>query len=139
MSTYFSKFPLIKYQEVFVTDITRRINFIEENLSDPYVFLPYTVKEGEKPEDIALLYYGSVDYTWLVLLANGINDPYNEWHMPQDQFNQYLIDKYSDLSGKTGSEVIDWLRDETNDNNIVYYYIETSNDVTTDDILELDT
>jgi hypothetical protein len=139
MSTYFSNFPLIKYQEVFVTDITRRINFIEENLSDPYVFLPYTVKEGEKPEDIALLYYGSVDYTWLVLLANGINDPYNEWHMSQEQFNQYLIDKYSDLSGKTGSEVIDWLRDETNDNNIVYYYIETSEEVTTDDILELDT
>jgi hypothetical protein len=138
MSTYFSKFPLIKYQEVFVTDITRRTNFIERNLSDPYVFLPYTVNEGEKPEDIALLYYGSVDYTWLVLLANGVNDPYSEWYMSQEEFNRYLIDKYKDMSGEQGSKVIDWLRDETNDNNIVYYYTETVENITTDDILKLD-
>jgi hypothetical protein len=135
---YFSKFPLIKYQEIFVTDITRRTNFIEQNLSDPYVFLPYTVKDGEKPEDIALLYYGSVDYTWLVLLSNNINDPYSEWYITEDDFHRYLIDKYSTLSGKKDFEVIDWLKNETIKDNIVYYYLETDGTENLNDILDID-
>ncbi len=138
MSTYFSKFPLIKYNDIFVRDITRRTDFIQENLSDPYLFLPYTVTEGDRPEDIALLYYGSVEYTWLVLLANNINDPYYEWYMPEEQFNQYLIEKYTEISGKKGTEVLDWLKNQTIDENIAYYYVEIDENTSTDNILDID-
>ena len=136
MSTYFSNFPTIRYDDILVRDITKRNNFITDNLSDPLIFLPYTVKEGDKPEDVAHLYYGSMDYTWIVLLANNINDPYLEWYLPDDDFNQYLIQKYTEQSGKTGYEVIDWLRNETIEDNILYYYAEIDED---DDISELST
>lgn len=121
MSNYFSKFPLIQYNEIFVRDITRRNNFVETNLSNPYLFLPYTVKEGEKPEDIAYDYYGSVDATWLVLLANGILDPYGEWYKSEEHFNQYIMKKYEKESGKTGYDVIAWTQDETILDNILFF------------------
>jgi len=128
MSQYFSKFPIIQYNEVFVRDITRRNKFVEENLGDPKLFLPYTATEGQRPEDIADLYYGTVDATWLVLLANNIIDPYYGWTMDDAQFNKYLINKYQDVSGQTGYKVLDWTRNETIEDNIVYYYREIDKD-----------
>lgn len=124
MSDYFSKFPTITYAERSVYDITRRNNFIRDTLGNPLLFLPYTIKEGEKPEDIANLYYGSVDYTWLVLMANNMLDPYHDWPMSQEVFYNYLIDKYSELSKKKGIEVVHWCMSELNLDNVVYYYRE---------------
>lgn len=129
MSTYFSYFPVISYNSVSVRDIARRTKFVDTILSNPYVFLPYTVKEGEKPEDIAFNYYGTVDATWIVLLANNIIDPYTQWPMNYDRFVEYLIEKYSELSGKTGYDVIAWLQDETSFDNIAYYYNTTDSGI----------
>ena len=124
MSRYFTNYPLIQYQNKRVRDISRRSKVRDSILNDPYIFLPFTIREGEKPEDIARLYYGSVDDTWLVLLANNITDPYYEWPMSDVEFDQYFIDKYSEISGRTGFNVIRWGQDETRTDNIVYYYKE---------------
>lgn len=121
MSNYFSNFPIVSYNGKNSRDITRRTNFVNENLSNPFVFLPYTVKEGEKPEDIAYYYYGSVDFTWVVLMANEIKDPYNEWYVDEEKFHQLLIKKYAELSGFTDYRVVDWCRSHTNIYNVLYY------------------
>lgn len=129
MSTYFTNFPTVNYNGVNSRDITRRTNFVSSVLSSPYLFLPYTVKEGEKPEDIAYNYYGTIEATWLVLMANNIVDPYNQWALTYEHFAEYLITKYASLSGRTGYDVIAWLQDETILENIVYYYRKTTNGV----------
>lgn len=121
MAKYFENFPIIEYQGRKVRDITRRNMFIKNVSTNPYLFLPYTVKEGERAEDIAEFYYGSVDYVWLVYLANNIIDPYHQWPMDVKTFNNYLIEKYTERSGQIGEDVVDWIRDETNDENILYY------------------
>ena len=51
MSDYFSKFPNVQYLNALVKDITRKNKFFDKYLSDPKLFLPYTVQEGERPED----------------------------------------------------------------------------------------
>lgn len=89
--------------------------------NNPFLYYPYTVAEGERPEDIAEFYYGSVDYVWLVYLANNIIDPYHQWPMDEKTFRNYLVDKYSDVSGEVGEDVIDWIQDPDNDDNIIYY------------------
>ena len=121
---YFKNFPTINYQGRNVRDITRRNKFLKSVTTNPLLFLPYTVKEGEKPEDIAYNYYGSTDYTWLVYLSNNIVDPYHQWPLSEENFHKYLIQKYEADSLKTGYEVVDWSQDETIDTNIVYYYKE---------------
>jgi hypothetical protein len=125
MSKYFTKYPLINYEGTRVRDLSRRSKVRDELLADPYIFLPYTVREGEKPETIAELYYGSVDDTWIVLLANNITDPYYEWPIDGDQFDQYFIDKYSDISERVGFDVIRWGIDNTRSDNIVYFFVES--------------
>lgn len=122
MSTkYFEHFPIIEYQGRKVRDISRRASFARSLANNPFVYYSYTVQEGERAEDIALEYYGSVDYIWLVYMANNIIDPYYEWPMDGQTFNDYLVDKYQAQSGKIGEDVIDWTKDETIDENIIYY------------------
>jgi len=124
MAKYFENFPTINYQGRSVKDITRRNKFLKSTTTNPLLFLPYTVKEGERAEDIAYHYYGSTDYTWLVYLSNNIVDPYHQWSLSEEDFHKYLINKYETESLKTGYEVVDWTRDENTENNIVYYYKE---------------
>ena len=118
---YFEDFPIIKYEGRNVRDISRRASFVRAVANNPFVYYPYTVKEGERAEDIANAYYGSVNYVWLVYMANNIIDPYYEWPMDAQTFNDYLVAKYQEESGRIGEDVIDWTKDETVDENILYY------------------
>ena len=118
---YFEKFPIIEYEGRRVRDISRRANFVRALSNNPYLYYPYTVGEGERAEDIAQFYYGSVDYVWLVYMANNIIDPYHEWPMYPQTFNDYLVEKYTEESGEVGEDVIDWTRDPLNDDNIIFY------------------
>lgn len=124
MAEYFENFPTIEYQGRQVRDLTRRNKFLKNVSTNPLLFLPYTIKEGEKAEDIAYYYYGSTEYTWLVYLANNIIDPYHDWPLDEEDFNKYIIQKYAEQSGLSGYDVVAWAQDETRDDNIVYYYKE---------------
>jgi hypothetical protein len=123
MTRYFENFPTIEYEGQRVKDITRRNQFTKLVSTNPLLYMPYTVKEGERPEDIANFYYGSTDYTWLVYVSNNIIDPYHQWPMAEADFNNYLIEKYGEQSGRIGEEIVDWTR-EDNGENIIYYYRE---------------
>lgn len=125
MSKYFINYPIIEYQGKRARDLSRRSKVRDDILQDPYLFLPYTVREGENPETIADLYYGSVDDTWLVLFANNITDPYFQWPLNDAEFNDFFVDKYAEVSGKTGFAVVRWGQDNTRTDNIIYRYIKS--------------
>jgi len=125
MSEYFETLPLIRYDGKLSRDLSRNDKFNNFSLSNPYVFLPYTIKDDDKAEDIAFYYYGSTDYTWLVYLSNNTLDPYHDWPLSEQNFHEYLIQKYKvESGGLEGYDVVDWTRRQDNDNNIVYYYKE---------------
>jgi len=121
MSKYFTFFPKVTHTNKVAQNITRRAKVTETLLGDPYVYLPYVVKEGERPEDVAYYYYGTMDKVWMVYLANQIIDPYTDWPMNYDNFNNYIIAKYADQANATGYDVIAWTQDNTANNNIVHY------------------
>jgi hypothetical protein len=121
MSNYFENMPLIDYNGYKVRDLTRRNRILPSSIVNPYLFLPYTVTDNDKPEDIAYYYYGSTDYTWLIYLANNMIDPYHNWPLNDEDFSKYIIKKYEKISGKTGYEVIDWTKNETIQDNIAYF------------------
>ena len=133
MAKYFEYFPRTTYNNKQVIDITRRVNFTDTSLGNPYTFLPFTIEDGEKPEDIAYHYYGDVKYTWAVYLSIGI-DPYFDWPMEQRIFDDYIIKKYAAQANTTGYAVIDWTQDTTITDNIVHYY-----NVNDDTIISKDT
>jgi hypothetical protein len=95
MSKYFTHFPKINYLNRIVTDITSRVKIIEDLQSDPYAFLPYTIKGDDRPEDIAYYYYGDQNKVWLIYLANQIIDPYTQWPLSNENFEKSMLKKYN--------------------------------------------
>ena len=127
MPKYFRYFPEVTYKGKQIKDITRRVRFLEQVQTDPRVFLPYTVKEGETADEISYHYYGTVNYVWLVYLANNIIDPYYDWPMTQSKLDAFIVDKYRSLAEEsegttlTDRKVLEWTQNATITDNITYY------------------
>ena len=117
----FKYFPLVTYDEHLIRDFTRHISFLESLDKNPYVYLPYTLQDGERPEDIAYHYYGDVKYTPYVLMANKVVNPYTDWLMTDANFANYFKKKYKEKSGSKGDDIIRWGMNRTRFDNIVYF------------------
>jgi hypothetical protein len=105
-----------------------RVKILESVGNDPYAYLPYTVKENERPEDIAYYYYGSTEYIWLVMLSNKMIDPYFEWPLSENELFRSIAKKYrsralADMNQTYLSdiEVFHWTMNDSRTANIEYY------------------
>ena len=118
--SYFSKFPLTKRNDGHsVVDITRKGKLKVSNTATSY--LPYTVKEGERPEDVAYYSYGDPELAWLVLSINDIVDPYTQWPKTQEALDDYIMKQYAEKSGTTGINVLNWSKNTGFTTNIKWY------------------
>ncbi|MDP7366472.1 MAG: baseplate wedge protein 53 [Candidatus Pacebacteria bacterium] len=106
MANYFRNIPNVLYdingtepnQYRAVTNIMKRVKFrpsVIENISDYY---PYRVREGERPDIVSFQKYGTVAYSYLILLLNDIVDPLFDWPLHTRQFENYIIEKYGSIS-----------------------------------------
>ena len=124
---FFADFPVIKYNNEPVRDISIRIDILENVKTDSYAFLPYTVKNGERAEEVAYLYYGNPKYVWIVYLSNNIIDPYFEWPLDNYEFEQTLAKTYAaqalaaSPSNVGWQAVVNWANSTSTTSNIVYY------------------
>ena len=77
-------------------NIFRRIK-IRENLDDIILgFDQYTVKNNQRPDQVALDIYGNMQYDWVVLLCNNIINVYEEWPMSEDELERYIDSTYEE-------------------------------------------
>ena len=120
MPGYFNHFPIIEYSGFKLRDITKRADVSETILGLPYVYMPYTIKDNERAEDVAYYYYDDPEFVWLVNLSNKIVDPYYEWPLNSKEFDNVLIERYSEKSGLTGFDVLTWALNTTITENIVH-------------------
>jgi len=128
MANYFKHFPLLTYNKEVIRDITKRVKFLDDLNNDPLSFMPYTVKDGESAQDISYYYYGSPIYVWIIYVANGIIDPLIEWPLSTRDLERTIVKKYktrAETSEGTSLKyqgVLDWTKNATINDNIVYYY-----------------
>ena len=105
MSEYFSNLPLLTYDldrkkpstQYLAIDIFRRNVIREKVLTNIITYFPYQVQEGERPDTLAELYYGSVDFMWLILYANDIFDVYYDWPFFGKQLENFIKQKYGSI------------------------------------------
>ena len=107
MSKYFSYLPNVyvrtsSYRKSNVDpyslakNIFRRIK-IREELDDVILgFQQYTVKNNQRPDEVALDAYGDMKLDWVVLLCNNIINVYNEWPMSEDELERYIDSEYEE-------------------------------------------
>lgn len=135
MSKYFTYFPNTKYKLAnnsfakteIISNISLRVTLLESFAQDdPYLYLRYVVKEGERAEDISNFYYDDPKYVWLIHFANDIVDPYEQWPKKDDDFKKYINSKYKNFSGDV--DPVFWTQDETITANIKHYKNTSNNE-----------
>ena len=101
---YFSNFPKIMYgfdKNNFkpVTDLMIRVKVRDKVLNELSLYNVYDVKNGETPENIAFKHFGDPELHWVILLTNKITDRYYDWPLSEQQFEDYIKDKYAEPGG----------------------------------------
>ena len=91
---YFSILPIIEYCDTKAVNILARAKIREYLLNNTYVYLPYVVKEYDRPDVLSNNYYGHWKYTWIIFYTNQIFDPSRDWVLNQTDFIAYLNNKY---------------------------------------------
>ena len=76
-----------------VKNIWRRAEILTEFKSEVMLFTEVTVRDGEKPEDVATRYYGNPFYNWTILVANDITDYYKQWPRSITQLQEFISNK----------------------------------------------
>ena len=95
--SYFSNFPKVTYNGVPAVNLAVRAGFVQTIFSDPSVYYPYTIEEGETADGIATWYYGNSAYDWIIYMFNNIIDPYSQWPKTYAQMVAYLTKKYGSI------------------------------------------
>lgn len=99
---YFDTLPLVSVTKDGYTSVYRnlltRVSMIPSVLKNPLVYYSYDLQEGDTPEIVAEKYYGSPYRFWLVLFANEMLDAQWDWPLDTLQFQNYIVDKYSQLN-----------------------------------------
>lgn len=66
-------------------------------------YVPYIVQDGERPDNVANKVYDDPTLDWTILLANNIQNIYDEWPKDSETFKQYIIEKYGSLGAAMGT------------------------------------
>lgn len=124
MSRYFSRFPLVDYNGTPAKNILARVDFTDQTKKDIYANFDYVIQEGtSRPDILSFNYYNSSQYDWLVYLTNNVVDPYHDYYMSNDDFNNYIIGKYGSTAVARSKILFyrnDWAPDESLINESVY-------------------
>jgi hypothetical protein len=94
---YFSKFPLITYNNQLAVNITERVVVRDFPTAQAFLYYPYDIKSFERPDQLADRILNDEYMSWIIYMSNGITDPYYDWIMPDESFNDYLAKKYNDI------------------------------------------
>ena len=97
MAGYFNFFPTTNYANNLATNIIAKVKFDESVQQNLAIFYPYNIKQGERADHIAARVYEDPTLDWIIYMSNNIMDPYYDWPLSQEQFNQYILAKYGSL------------------------------------------
>ena len=132
---YVSRLPDAKISDyITVKNLFKRVFLREDIYQNLTFFKKYSVVGDDRPDNVAAQVYEDSTLDWLVLLANNIINVQNEWPLPQEDFNRYLLDKYNDDYDKIYNGVHHFETIEVKDSNkvvIVPEGLEVSEDFST--------
>lgn len=94
MDTYFTKFPLVEYNNRSVLDISRNVRLKNDIRKNASLFYPYELTAGLRADMLAYSYYNDAHEDYLIYLTNGIVDPYYGWYLSENEFNDFIVSKY---------------------------------------------
>ena len=113
---YFQKFPKIVYDNTVAINLLVRPRLKEELKKYLSNYYYYSVKNNERPDNIASNYYKMSNLSWLIFLANDAVDPLMQWYKEDSTLQEYIAAKYGsveDAIAKTAYYRVNWVNDTT--------------------------
>jgi len=108
MSDYFNRLPDFEYVSrlpnaqisdyITVKNLFKKGKLREDIFQDLAFFTKYQIRGNDRPDNVAFEIYGDSSLDWLVLTCNNVINIQTEWPLPQQQFDNYLLDKYGDYN-----------------------------------------
>lgn len=101
---YFRYFPNLEYDlddngDVRLAKDLFRISKLITNSKDNISFYrKYTIQDGERPDHVSNILYGTVDYYWTFFLVNDhIKNLYRDWPKSRQTFDEHIKHTYTTL------------------------------------------
>jgi len=102
---YFENFPKTIYNFdasstsiKIATNILARTAFMQSIMQNVSAYYPYTVKDTDTLQSIADKYYGDANRYWIIMMFNQLFDPYFDFPMNPEEFQNYIINNYGSIS-----------------------------------------
>ena len=106
-NSYFRQLPDLLYPDLSnsrtsafdyskVKNIFKRAVIRDDILGSFVNFDKYLIEGDERPDQVAYKFYNDVNLDWIVLTINKITNVKNQWPLSNDQFNNYVQQKYTD-------------------------------------------
>lgn len=97
-------YPKIKYRidefnDIRMVDITvaAKIKKALKNFN-AIAIQPYTIQNGDRPDTVSNLLYGTPYYDYILLMVNNIESVYDQWPKDDTTFENYIIEKYGSVA-----------------------------------------
>tara|TARA_B110000858_G_C17806569_1_gene478312 strand:- start:2836 stop:4140 length:1305 start_codon:yes stop_codon:yes gene_type:complete len=123
---FFSQFPKVPYSfdeftptiDTSVIDIYRYVDVNRDITSDLAAYLTYSIKDGERPDQVSHKLYKTPDYHWTFFIINELlKDGIQNWPKSYVELNTYLNKTYGSYS------VLEFLpKQEINENGVLTDY-----------------
>ena len=112
---YFNTFPKTYFLDnnnnlLTLTNLMARVDVRPSVLNNSLAFYGYNVQDGETPDIVASKYYGDSYRYWLTLFGNeNIVDPQFDWPLSSNEFQSYVMAKYSDAATQANTTVVTYM------------------------------
>jgi hypothetical protein len=116
MAHFFNRFQKTVYNGYVCKNIMARIRIAQALDEDNLALLPYTLKDGDRPDNIAFSYYGDPHMDWIIYITNNILDPHFDWPLDEKSLQEFIRNKYGSIDAAQKKILfyrVDWAADET--------------------------
>ena len=130
MANYFSHIPFLAYVSrdeernslndyTVVKNLFKRGKIREDIFQNVSYFTRYQIVGDERPDQVANKVYGDSSLDWVVLLANNIQNIYDEWPKTQIAFDKHMLQKYGSYEKLYSTHHYETLKKKTEDGHVI--------------------
>jgi len=90
------KYPFSESDFTVAKNFFRRYKINEDIFSNVVYFNKYTIVDGDRPDNLANLFYGNQFYDWVILITNNMVNAQYDWPMNNYELYRVLEEEFDD-------------------------------------------
>ncbi len=90
------KYPFSESDFTVAKNFFRRYKINEDAFSNVVYFNKYTIVDGDRPDNLANLFYGNQFYDWVILITNNMVNAQYDWPMNNYELYKVLEEEFDD-------------------------------------------